>query len=194
MRREPKGASCFILSIPNPDSRAHMRIQDVTETCDRISEWTGRGASWLIWPVMVLCVYEVITRRFFGSPHIWSYDVTNIFYAAHFMLLAAFTLLYRGHVAIDLVVIRFSKKIQHILSLINYLVFFFPFILIILYVGLDSAIDSWKFWEKTSIGLPLISPVMKTLTPAAALLLLIQGLSEFAKLLFPSSVKGEGIL
>jgi TRAP-type mannitol/chloroaromatic compound transport system permease small subunit len=173
-------------------SRAPMFLRKFTTFCDRISEWTGRGASLLIWPVMVMCVYEVITRRFFGSPHIWSYDVTSIFYAAHFMLLAAYTLLYRGHVAIDLVVIRFSQKTQHILSVVNYLIFFFPFILIVFYVGLDSAIDSWKFREKTMIGLPLIYPIMKTLTPAAALLLLIQGFSDFAKLLFPG-VKGEGI-
>jgi TRAP-type mannitol/chloroaromatic compound transport system permease small subunit len=139
---------------------------------------------------MILCVYEVITRRFFGSPHIWTYDVTNTFYGAHFMVLAAYTLLYRGHVSIDIVVTRFSPRTQLILSVISYLIFFFPFILVLLYVGTDSAVSSWGYWEKTSIGLPLITPIMKTLTPATALLLLIQGLSEFAKMLFPGA-KGE---
>jgi len=167
-----------------------MSIQAFTKTCDSVSEWTGRGVSWLIWPVMVLCVYEVITRRFFGSPHIWTYDVTNIFYGAHFMVLAAYTLLYRGHVSIDIVVTRFSPRTQLILSVVNYLIFFFPFILVLLYVGIDSAVSSWGYWEKTSIGLPLITPLMKTLTPATALLLLIQGLSEFAKMIFPGA-KGE---
>jgi TRAP-type mannitol/chloroaromatic compound transport system permease small subunit len=62
--------------------------------------------------------------------------------------------------------------------------------LVLLYVGLDSAVDSWKFWEKTSIGLPLIYPIMKTLTPATALLLFVQGLSEFVKMIFPGS-KGD---
>lgn len=167
-----------------------MAIRGCTKICDRISELTGRWISWLIWPVMILCVFEIITRRFFNSPHIWTYDVINVFYGAHFMILAAYTLLYRGHVAIDLVVIRFSQKTQLILSGINYVIFFFPFVLIILYVGIDSAVDSWKFFEKTSIGMPLITPMMKTLTPVTALLLLIQGLSEFAKILF-SEGKGE---
>jgi TRAP-type mannitol/chloroaromatic compound transport system permease small subunit len=167
-----------------------MAIRKFTKICDSISDWAGQGVSWLIWPVMVLCVYEVITRRFFGSPHIWTYDVTNTFYSAHFMLLAAYTLLYRGHVSIDIVVSRFSPRTQLILSVINYLIFFFPFILVLLYVGTDSAISSWGYWEKTSIGLPLITPIMKTLTPATALLLLVQGLSESAKMLFPGA-KGE---
>jgi TRAP-type mannitol/chloroaromatic compound transport system permease small subunit len=169
-----------------------MTLRQFTKICDGISEWTGRGVSWLIWPVMGLCVYEVVTRRFFGSPHIWTYDVTNIFYGAHFMILAAYTLLYHGHVSIDLIVMRFSQKTQLILSGMNYLIFFFPFILVILYVGIDSAVDSWKFWEKTSIGMPLITPIMKTLTPATALLLLIQGLSEFAKILFSGLKEKQG--
>ena len=108
------------------------------------------------------------------------------------MILAAYTLLYRGHVAIDLVVIRFSQKTQLIISGLNYLIFFFPFVSIILYVGIDSAVDSWKFWEKTSIGMPLITPMMKTLTPVTALLLLIQGLSEFIKILSPGAKGEEG--
>jgi TRAP-type mannitol/chloroaromatic compound transport system permease small subunit len=108
------------------------------------------------------------------------------------MVLAAYTLLYRGHVSIDIVVTRFSPRTQLILSVINYLIFFFPFILVLLYVGTDSAVSSWGYWEKNSIGLPLITPIMKTLAPATALLLLTQGLSEFAKMLFPGA-KGEGI-
>ena len=134
---------------------------------------------------MALCVYEIITRRFFNSPHIWTYDVINVFYGAHFMLLAAYALLYQSHVAVDLLTVRFSSKARLVLNVINYLVFFFPFILIILYVGLDSTFDSWKFQEKTSIGLPFIYPIMKTLIPATALLLLIQGISELIKILSP---------
>jgi len=74
----------------------------------------------------------------------------------------------------------------------SYLVFFFPFILVLLYVGTDSAISSWGYWERTATGQPLIYPIMKTLTPATALLLLIQGLSEFAKMIF-SGAKGEEV-
>lgn len=169
-----------------------MATGGYTKICDRVSELTGRWISWLIWVVMILCVYEIITRRFFNSPHICTYDVINIFYGTHFMILAAYTLLYHGHVAIDLIVIRFSQRTQVVLSGLNYLVFFFPFVLVILYVGIDSAIDSWKFWEKTTIAMPLITPLMKTLTPVAALLLLIQGVSEFIKIVSPGAKGKEG--
>ncbi len=114
-----------------------------------------------------------------------------MFYGANFSLLAAYTLLHKGHVAVDIFYVRFSRKTQTTLDIINYLVFFFPYMLVILYVGADSAIFSWAVFEKTSIGLPLVYPVLKTVTPVAALLLLIQGLSELAKIVFPAA-KGEG--
>lgn len=106
------------------------------------------------------------------------------------MILAAYTLRYHGHVSVDIIFVRFPPRAQAILGVINYLVFFFPFLGVLLYVGTDSAISSWGFWERTSIGLPLIYPIMKTLPPATALLLLIQGLSEFVKMLSVGA-KGE---
>jgi TRAP-type mannitol/chloroaromatic compound transport system permease small subunit len=168
-----------------------MKIQKFTKICDRVSEKTGWAASWLIWIAMGLCVYEIFTRRFFDSPHIWTYEVTNIFYAANFMLLAAYTLLLKGHVAVDLFYVRFKPKTQRTLDTVNFFLFFFPFVLVLLYVGADSAISSWAVYERTSIGLPLLYPLLKTVTPATALLLLIQGVSELAKILFPAA-KGEG--
>jgi TRAP-type mannitol/chloroaromatic compound transport system permease small subunit len=168
-----------------------MKIPKFTKICDRISEKIGWAVSWLIWIAMGLCVYEIFTRRFFDSPHIWTYEVTNIFYATNFMLLAAYALLHKGHVAVDLFYVRFKPKNQAILDTINYLIFFFPFTLVLLYVGTDSAISAWAVYERTSIGLPLIYPIMKTVTPVTALLLAMQGLSELVKIL-SAAAKGEG--
>jgi TRAP-type mannitol/chloroaromatic compound transport system permease small subunit len=172
-----------------------MRIHGFTKACDSISEWTGRGISWLIWIVMGLCVLEVFSRRVLGSPHIWTCDVTNVFYGIHFMFLAGYALLYRAHVSIDIFYVRFSRKGQSVLNVITYLLFFFPFVLVLLYVGTDSAVDSWRFRERTVIGLPLVYPILKTVTPVTALLLFIQGLSELAKNLFYGAygAKGEAL-
>jgi TRAP-type mannitol/chloroaromatic compound transport system permease small subunit len=169
-----------------------MKNQSFTKACDRLSEWSGRSVAWLIWIVVGLCVYEIITRRFFNSPHIWTYDVTNIFYGTHFMILAAYTLLYRGHVSVDIFYGRLSPRKQNILNVINYLVFFFPFVLVLLYVGVDSAVYSWSYLERTTSGMPLVYPILKTVTPVAAFLLLVQGLSDLVKMLSPAK-EGRGV-
>jgi TRAP-type mannitol/chloroaromatic compound transport system permease small subunit len=164
----------------------------MTKGLDNISNWTGMLFAWLIWIVMGLCVFEVITRRIFNAPNIWSYDVTSLFYAMHFMLLAGYTLLHQGHVAVDILYVRFSPRVQAVMKLIGYLVFFFPFILVLVYVGIKSSGSSWEYQERTAVGIPLVMPIMKTITPVTALLLLLQGISEFIKGLLVLKTGGEG--
>jgi len=156
-------------------------LQRVAKICDGISERTGETVSWLIWIVMALCVFEVVTRRFFNSPHKWTYDVTNLFYTLHFMLLGAYTLLHKGHVSIDIFSVKLSKRTQGIIQIITYVIFFFPFFIVLFFVGLKSCVSSWSLFERTSIGLPFIYPIIKTSIPVTAVLIFIQGISEFIK-------------
>ncbi|HOW57330.1 MAG TPA: TRAP transporter small permease subunit [Smithellaceae bacterium] len=156
-------------------------VQQVVKFCDSISEWTGRTVSWLVWVAMGFCVFEVITRRIFNAPNIWSYDVIDGFYSVHFMLLGGYALLKHAHVSVDIFSVRFSKKIQSIVQIITYIIFFFPFAIVLFYVGFNTAAASWKVFERTAIGLPLVMPIMKTCLPLAALALFIQGIPELIR-------------
>jgi TRAP-type mannitol/chloroaromatic compound transport system permease small subunit len=148
---------------------------------DGISDWTGRLFAWLVVPLTVLIVFEVITRRFFGAPTIWTFELSNFLYGGHFMLVAAYGLLYKAHVRIDIFVMRGSKRTQEIFDLISYFILFFPFIIVILYHGIDFAKDSWATLETSwSAWGPPLSPI-KTVIPITAFLLLIQGISEVIK-------------
>ena len=156
-------------------------MQQVANFCDSISEWTGRTVSWLVWIAMGFCVLEVITRRVFNSPNIWSYDVIDTFYAMHFMLLGSYTLLKKGHVSVDIFTVLVSKKIQSILQIITYVIFFFPFIFVLFYVGFNSSVQSWGDFERTSVGIPLVMPIMKTMLPLCSLFLFIQSIPEIIR-------------
>lgn len=158
---------------------------------EQISEWTARVAMWGLCIVTGIVVYEVVTRRVFHSPHIWTYEIITLFYGAHFMLLAAYTLLKHGHVAIDIIYNRLQPKTQAILDIITYLIFFFPFLIVLFYVGTSLATASWATSEKTlTARLPVVLPAMKTVTPVTAGLLLIQGFSIFYRR-FYYLIKGE---
>ena len=148
---------------------------------DGISDWTGRVFCWLVIPLTVLIVYEVFTRRVLGAPTIWTFELSNFLYGAHFMLVAGYGLLHKSHVCIDLFVMRGSKRTAQILDLICYFVLFFPFIIMILYHGIDFAKDSWATLETSwSTWAPPLSPI-KTVIPVTAFLLLLQGISEVIK-------------
>jgi TRAP-type mannitol/chloroaromatic compound transport system permease small subunit len=128
-----------------------------------------------------LICYEVFTRYVLNAPTIWTFELGNFFFGAHFMLVSAYGLLHKSHVCIDLFVMRGSKRTAVILDLICYVLLFFPFIAVILYHGFVFAKDSWAVWETSwSTWAPPLYPI-KTAIPVTALLLLLQGISEVIK-------------
>ncbi|RPJ11444.1 MAG: TRAP transporter small permease subunit [Deltaproteobacteria bacterium] len=148
---------------------------------DAVSNWFGKIFSYLVLPLTALIVFEVITRRFFNAPTIWTFELSNFLFGAHFMLVAAYGLLYKAHVSIDLVSMRFSHRTQEKFQLFCYFTMFFPFIIIMLYHGTIFAKDAWAMKETSwSVWGPPLYPI-KTVIPITALLLLLQGVSEVIK-------------
>ena len=158
-----------------------MQLKTILKGFDRISEWTGKIFIWLIIPLTVVVVYEVISRRVFNAPHIWATEVTNYIYGPHFMLVAAYTLLYKSHVSIDIIYGRYSPRTRGILDIITYLVFFFPFCLIVFYQGIIFAQTSWSIGETSESAALRVVPLIKTVIPITFGLLLIQGLANFIR-------------
>jgi TRAP-type mannitol/chloroaromatic compound transport system permease small subunit len=126
-------------------------------------------------------VYEVISRRVFNAPHIWATEVTNYIYGPHFMLVAAYTLLYKSHVSIDIIYGRYSPRTRGILDIITYVVFFFPFCLIVFYQGIIFAQTSWSIGETSESAALRVVPLIKTVIPITFGLLLLQGLANFIR-------------
>lgn len=153
----------------------------LTKKMDRISEWTGRIFTYFVLPLTAIIVFEVISRYFFNAPTVWGFEVSISIYGAHFMLVAAYGLLYESHVRINVFSHRFSHKVQTILDLIGYFVMFFPCMIVILIYGVEFAVDSWKMLEKswTAFGMPLYP--IKTVIPVTAVLMIFQGASEVTK-------------
>ena len=158
---------------------------------DGISEWVAKTAMWALCIVTGIVVYEVVTRRIFGQPHVWTYEIITFFYAAHFMLLAPYALLKKGHVSIDILYQNLSHKAQALLDVISYIIFFFPFMIVLVQVGSSLAAASWATGETTlTARLPFILPLLKTVTPVTAGLLFIQGFSIFYRRIY-FLVKGK---
>ena len=158
-----------------------MQLKTILKGFDGVSEWSGRIFVWLIIPLTAVVVFEVISRRVFNAPHIWATEVTNYLYGPHFMLAAAYTLLYKSHVSIDIIYGRFSPRTRGILDIFTYLVFFFPFCIIVFYQGIVFAQTSWSIGETSESAALRIVPLVKTVIPVTFGLILIQGLANFIR-------------
>ena len=148
---------------------------------DSINNWAGRIFGWTIVIISLLVVTEVIMRRFLNHPTIWNFEVVKQLYGFYFLMVAGYTLLHHGHVAIDLIHERLKPRHQALLDVISYIIFFFPFCLIMIWEGVSFARTSWQMTETSwSVFAPPLYPI-KTVIPVAALLLLIQGFSIFVR-------------
>lgn len=158
-----------------------MQLKNFLQGMDSVSEWSGRIFIWLIIPLTGVVVFEVISRRFFNVPHIWATEVTDYIYGPHFMLVAAYTFLYRGHVRVEVIYELFSPRVRAILDCFTYLVFFFPFLIIVFMNGILFAYTSWSIHETSESAALTIVPLVKTVIPVAFLLILIQGSANFIR-------------
>jgi TRAP-type mannitol/chloroaromatic compound transport system permease small subunit len=149
---------------------------------DRLSILVGKLFGWLILAMVAIIVYEVFLRYVLRTPTAWAYDMGYMLYGAIFIMAGAYALSVAAHVRGDVVYRLWSPRVQAILDLLLYLLFFFPAIIALLYAGYNFAEFSWRIGERSSSG-PGGPPVyhFKTLIPLAAAFLFLQGLAEIAR-------------
>ncbi len=139
----------------------------------------GKLASWAIIPLMLIMVFEVVTRRVLNHPTVWTFETSTQLYGLHFMILAAYTLQLGRHISVDIIISRLAKRTRAFIDVVLYLVFFFPFIIVLLIEGTSFAMESWKFMETSfTVFAPPVYPI-KTIIPITALMLLLQGICIF---------------
>ena len=149
---------------------------------DQVALWSGRIVGWIIVPMVLSLVWEVVARYFFNAPTVWAYDMTFMTYGTFFMLGAAYTLQRGGHIRTNSFYSGWSTRTQGLVDTICYLVFFFPPLLIFLWVTWDYFIVSYNRGERTvtSPWMPVIYP-LKFVMPLTCALLLIQGTAELLR-------------
>lgn len=68
-------------------------------------------------PLMLLTTADVLGRSFLNKPVVGSFELSEYLLAVIILLSAAYTQQVKGHVAVDFVTSRFSKKTQHTLQI-----------------------------------------------------------------------------
>ena len=156
-------------------------VMNIIKKIDLLNDWIGRVVSFSIVLLILLAVMEVVQRRIFNSPTIWSFEVTTQIFGFYFMIIAGCGLFYGSHVAIDVFTHYLSPRAKAILDIVSYFIFFFPFTVVCAWQGYLFAAKSWSIKETSmSVFGPAIYPI-KTVIVIAFVLLIIQGIAEVAK-------------
>lgn len=146
---------------------------------DVLSAWVGKCFGWLILVLTFGISYEVFMRYVMSNPTVWAFDISYITYGALFLMAGAYTLSRNGHVRADVIYRLWPARVQAMVDLALYMLFFFPAILAFIWAGWNFARMSVMFKE-LSIFSPAGVPVfpLKALIPVTGVILFLQGLAE----------------
>ena len=149
---------------------------------DRFSLWIGRIVCWLTIPLFGAMVFEVIARYAFIAPTMWAYDISRMLAGALFMLGSGYALSKGVHIRADFLYRNWPIRIQGSVDFSLYLFFYFPGLIIFLWMATDFAYLSWFRGERgmDTAWMPIMGPI-KTCLPLGVFFLIIQGISETLK-------------
>jgi TRAP-type mannitol/chloroaromatic compound transport system permease small subunit len=157
-------------------------LMSVIRVIDTVSDWVGRIVAWLIIPLVGALTFEVFARYLFNAPTVWAYDVSYMLYGSLFMLGAGYALLRGGHIRTDMLYQNWSPRRQGAVDAACYLFLFFPAMAFLFWMGWQEFWHAWEIGERSDASpwRPILYP-LKAVIPVTALMLLVQGVSEFLK-------------
>ena len=151
-----------------------------SSTINNISEWAGKGPSFVLLLATLVVLYGVTRRYAFDSPANWELELTIYLCSITYLLGGAFAHRYNTHVKVDILYLRMTPRVRAIIDLCTSLLFFAGVGLLLwqgtewTYKAIMGGVTSGSIWD------PIIWPV-RMLIPVGALLLLLQGIVKFIR-------------
>lgn len=144
------------------------RLVRISDGLRALVEAVGRFAKWLIVPLILVTLFDVVTRKFVASQALLAAlfgDLLNStrlqelewhLHTALFALCLGFGYLRNAHVRVDLLSERRSPRWRAWVEFLGCLLFLIPYCLVVIYFGYDFALKSYLQNEVSAsmIGMP----------------------------------------
>lgn len=156
-------------------------LEPVIKNIEAFIKKEGEITSFLVYPLLIIVIYEVFMRYIFNAPTTWGFEATTFLYGLHYMFGYAYTDVYDGHVKVDIFTALLSSKKRALVAVITNITMFMP-------VMICLTIWSFKFAYTSTMGLEVNStswapPIwpLKILMAFCFLFLLLQGTANLIK-------------
>jgi TRAP-type mannitol/chloroaromatic compound transport system permease small subunit len=153
----------------------------ISALIDGLSRFIGRWVIWLILASTLISAVNAIIRKAFNYSSNAFLEMQWYLFAASFLLAAGYTLLNNEHVRIDVVVGRFSKRVQTWIDVFGFVVFLMPVCITIIYLGTPFFLQALRSGEISSNAGGLTLWPVYAFIPLGFGLLMLQGISELIK-------------
>lgn len=140
---------------------------------DRSIQWIGQQSGWLYVIVSLLTILETVLRAVFGAPTIWTLELSLMLAGVAYLINGVSFPQATGHIRIDLFHKRlygWRRKLADTISV----VVASTYLGVIVWWGLDQAIPSLLYGERSGSGWNSPLPIIhKVAIPVAGLLILV---------------------
>ncbi|MBL8340927.1 MAG: TRAP transporter small permease subunit [Rubrivivax sp.] len=148
---------------------------------DRINLLLGKIIMWLVLAAVVISAGNAILRKAFNiGSNAWL-EIQWYLFAGVFMLGVGYVMLKNGHVRIDFIASKLSKRTNALIDAIGIVVFTIPLALIMIGLGWPLFERAWTSGEMSQNAGGLIRWPVLMLLPLGFGVLLIQAVSELIK-------------
>ena len=157
----------------------------IVKAVDWASTTLGRTISVGVPLLVLIILYEIFSRFFFGVSTHWSYDISIFIYGYTGLLAGAWVMKDRKHINVDIVLSALNPRGKAVANSISALIVIF-FLVILIMSGSKLALASFKMSQKSPSlwGAPIAH--FKAVIPAAAFMVLVQTLANLVRDLYMS--------
>ena len=154
----------------------------VIRRIDAFTDAIGKFVSLSMLFLVLSISYECFSRYLLDAPTIWVMDTSYITNGSAFMLGCGYALLKGAHVRTDMLWDKYSERKKGTIDLVSYVLLFFPVMITFFVISVDDAWYAYTIHETSeqSPWRPILWP-FRASVPLAALLFMIQGVSESLK-------------
>ena len=146
----------------------------ISRFLERICVYAARFAGILLLALTAVVLYDVIGRQFFNTGSVALNELQWHIHGAIALLAFGYAYTRDAHVRIDVVSQSFSSRFKARLEIIGIALFLTPFLLLVLWYGIDFAGRSFSRGERSPVGLGLPHRwIIKSVVPLSALIALM---------------------
>lgn len=154
----------------------------IIRAIEALSTLVGYIGAWVMAPLIVSMVYEVISRHLLDAPTYWAYEAGYMMAGTCYMFGMAYCLRVGGHIRVDFIYDQLGDKGQAMIDIIGYLVLMLPVCIWVTWGLYEYAMEAFVSQEQSgeSAWNPLIWP-FRTVWVIGFLALTLQGMAELIR-------------
>ena len=154
----------------------------VSEGLDRVIIKVGRVAAWAGLALILVTIFDVVTRRFFVLGSTKLQELEWHFHAILFSFCLGYAYLKDAHVRIDLVREKLSERTQWWIEIAGCLLFLLPFCSLVIWYGIDFTARSFATNEISASATGLTHRwLIKSVIPIGFTLLALSGITTLLR-------------